>query len=112
MAYEDHRYRLFYAKSITAAEGREKCRQDGGRLVSINNPEELEFIELNVLQKRTLSAFIGGSDEEEGKSAFVKPAVLVTHLKLWVATATHNFKWVTSAQFCLPWEQTFANLDF
>ena len=35
-------------------------------LVSINNEDELNFIKTEVLRGRTLSAFIGGSDNEEG----------------------------------------------
>ena len=38
----------------------------GGMLVSINNKLELDFITDRVLRKRTLSAFIGGMDREEG----------------------------------------------
>ena len=34
-----------------------------------------------------------------------------THLKLGVATATHNFKWVKITHICVIWDQQFANLD-
>ena len=27
--------------------------------------------------------------------------LILTHLKLWVATATHNFKWVKITRICL-----------
>ena len=33
-----------------------------------------------------------------------------THFKLCLATATHNFKWVTITDICLIWNQTFANI--
>ena len=34
-----------------------------------------------------------------------------THLKLCLATATHNFKWVKITDICLNWDQTFAKFD-
>ena len=34
-----------------------------------------------------------------------------THLKLWVATARHNFKWEKNTFICLIWDQIFANLN-
>ena len=36
-------------------------------LVSINTEEEYQFIVREVLRGRTLSAFVGGTDIEEGK---------------------------------------------
>ena len=36
---------------------------------------------------------------------------IFTHLKLCVATATHNFKWAKITHICLFWDQQFANLD-
>ena len=36
---------------------------------------------------------------------------IFTHLKLCLATATHNFKWMKITDICLIWDQTFANLD-
>ena len=33
-------------------------------------------------------------------------------MKLCVATATHNFKWVKITHICSFWDKTFANLDF
>ena len=36
---------------------------------------------------------------------------IFTHLKLCLATATHNFKWVKIINICLIWDKTFANLD-
>ena len=37
--------------------------------------------------------------------------LIFTHLKLCIATAIHNFKWVKSAHICLIWDQTFANFN-
>ena len=37
--------------------------------------------------------------------------LIFTHLKLCLAIATHNFKWVEIAHIGLIWDQTFANLD-
>ena len=36
---------------------------------------------------------------------------IFTHLKLCLATATHNFKWVEITHICLISDQTLANLD-
>ena len=36
---------------------------------------------------------------------------IFTHLKLCLATATHNFWWVTITHICSTWDQTFVNLD-
>ena len=36
---------------------------------------------------------------------------IFTHLKLCLATATHNFKWVKITHICLVWEHTFAHRD-
>ena len=52
--------------SSTASSAQEKCEDMGAMLVSINNEDELNFIKTEVLRGRTLSAFIGGSDNEEG----------------------------------------------
>ena len=37
--------------------------------------------------------------------------LIFTHLKLWVAAATHNFKWVKITGTRLVWDQTVANLE-
>ena len=34
-----------------------------------------------------------------------------THLKLCIATATHNFKWVRITHICLIWDRAFASVD-
>ena len=36
--------------------------------------------------------------------------LIFSHLKLCLATATHNFKWVEITHSCLIWEQIFTNL--
>ena len=36
---------------------------------------------------------------------------MFTHLKLCLATTTHNLKWVKINDICLIWAQIFANLD-
>ena len=65
-----HSYKYFEDLTITAERSRDACAQHGALLVSINNAEEQEFIVDNVLRRRTLSAFIGGSDMEEGSFYF------------------------------------------
>ena len=37
--------------------------------------------------------------------------LIFIHLKLCLATASHNFKWVKITHICLIWDETFANLD-
>ena len=39
-----------------------------------------------------------------------KRTLILTHLKLCFATATHNVKRVKIANICLFWDQVFANL--
>ena len=36
---------------------------------------------------------------------------IFTHLKLCLAAAIHNFKWVNITRICLIWDQIFENLD-
>ena len=36
---------------------------------------------------------------------------LIYHLKLCLATATHNFKWMKTTHICVIWDQTFTNFD-
>ena len=36
---------------------------------------------------------------------------ILTHLKLCLATATHNFKWMQITHYSLIWNQTFAYRD-
>ena len=44
---------------------------------------------------------------------FVKRYIIpiFIHLKLCLATATHNFKCVQNIYICLIWDQTFEDLD-
>ena len=35
----------------------------------------------------------------------------IPNLKLCLATATHNFKWLKITDNCSIWDQTFTNLD-
>ena len=39
------------------------------------------------------------------------PNSISSHLKLCLAAAIHNFKWVKIAHVCLIWDQAFANID-
>ena len=36
---------------------------------------------------------------------------IFTHLKLWLATATHNSKWVKTTHICVILDKVFANFD-
>ena len=36
---------------------------------------------------------------------------MFTHLKLCLATASHNFKWMKITDNCLTYDQAIANLD-
>ncbi len=64
--HNGHEYKYFGDISITAAAARQKCMDSQGMLVSINSDQEEEFIATKVLRKRTLAAFISGTDEKEG----------------------------------------------
>ena len=58
--FEGHSYK-FFADTVSPSDtARTLCRQQGAQLVSINSPEEQEFLSLKVLRQRILSAFIGG----------------------------------------------------
>ena len=37
--------------------------------------------------------------------------IFFTYLKLCLATATHNFKWLKITHICLIWDKSFAHLD-
>ena len=37
--------------------------------------------------------------------------LIFTNFKLWLATATNNFKWMTITHICSIWAEIFANLD-
>ena len=61
-----HAYKFFSDGRVTFPEARDACRVHGGLLVSINSPEEQDFIKNSVLKKRALSAFTGGTDRTNG----------------------------------------------
>ena len=65
--YNGHSYKYFSGGTLNAGQANEQCQRDGGLLVSINTREEFNFVSKEVLKKRTLSAFIGGSDLINGK---------------------------------------------
>ena len=67
--YNGHLYQYFTDGTVSARDASEYCAADGALLVSINTAEEMTYIEDEVLRKRTLSAFIGGSDEDEGMTS-------------------------------------------
>ena len=50
---------------------------------------------------------VRGFEPHSGLQVFQRNKCL-PHLKLHLATATHNFKWV---KICLIWDQTFAYID-
>ena len=69
--YGGHEYKYFSDSSLTQVEARTKCEEEGALLASMNNEEEHNFISKRVLKQYTLSTFIGGSDEKEGKYVFM-----------------------------------------
>ena len=71
-----HAYKFFSDGRVTFPDARDACRVHGGLLVSINSPEEQDFIKNSVLKKRALSAFTGGTDRTNG--SFSIKALLVT----------------------------------
>ena len=64
--YRGHTYKYFDDGTITGVRAHEECRKKGTLLVSINDAEEADFIAISVLRKRTLSAFIGATDNNTG----------------------------------------------
>ena len=69
--YDDHIYRYISDGAITASLAHLRCREIGAMLVSVNTDEELEFIKSEVLRGRTLSAFIGASDNKQGNKCLM-----------------------------------------
>ena len=65
--------------------------------------------------------FLGGDDDATSRSLCRLTsaasatcelyAYSLSNLKLCLATATHNFKWVKFTEISLIWDQTFANFD-
>ena len=67
--FDGHIYKFFTNNTITAREARHACREHGALLASVNTPAEQTAIVEGALRKRTLSAFISGSDEITGVEA-------------------------------------------
>ena len=65
--YSNHSYKFFSDKNIIGTSAVTECKERGALLVSINSPEEQEFLAERVLQKRTLSAYTGASDVDTGE---------------------------------------------
>ena len=65
--YSNHSYKFFSDKNIIGTDAVTECEKHGALLVSINSPEEQDFLAQRVLQKRTLSAYTGASDLVTGK---------------------------------------------
>ena len=65
--YDSHLYKYVVDGSVSARGASDACAQKGALLVSINDEQEMLFLKESVLRRRTLSAFIGGSDELKGK---------------------------------------------
>ena len=68
VVFDGHQYRFYPDTTITALESRAACLEHGALLASINSAEEQEFISTSVFSRRTLAAFIGGTDEATGIS--------------------------------------------
>ena len=68
---DNHEYKFFSDTTITAKGAREACKSHGALLASIRDEEEQDFLEYSVVKQRTLSAFIGGSDEQEGRETLM-----------------------------------------
>ena len=66
--FNNHTYKYFADQAITGHRADQQCQDKGTLLVSINSEEEAEFVGNGVLRKRTLSAYIGGSDEDRGNT--------------------------------------------
>ena len=64
--YDEHLYKYFTDGTASARDARAYCAAEGAMLVSINAPAEMTYIEEQVLVNRKLSAYIGGTDEEDG----------------------------------------------
>ena len=79
--FDGHIYKFFTNNTITAREARHACRDHGALLASVNTAEEQTAIVEGALKKRTLSAFISGSDEITGAK-----------LLNWVFSVIANFE--------------------
>ena len=67
--FRGHSYRYITDGSVSARQASHECAALGALLVSINSELENEFIVREVLRGNTLSAFIGGTDADDGKHA-------------------------------------------
>ena len=65
--FRNHTYKYFEDSAIVGVRAEEECKKIGTLLVSINNPDEADFIANSVLKRRTLSAIIGATDREQGR---------------------------------------------
>ena len=63
----NNEYKFFENASLTSQGAKEACAKLGALLLSINNADEQTFVANRVLRKRTLAAFIGGSDAGNGE---------------------------------------------
>lgn len=62
-----HYYKYFQNITISEIDAAQACAQHKGLLVSIDSEDEMNFIEKHVLFRRTLSAFIGGTQISPGR---------------------------------------------
>ena len=63
-------------------------------------------------KKHAFNVYIGSSRSKVNNSRATLKTKCSTHLKLCLATATHNFKWVKITHIFVVWEQKFENIDF
>ena len=68
--FTGHGYKYFANSTISANDAAKACIEQRGLLTSINTKEEMDFIANNVLRRRTLSAYIGGSNVPLGQQNF------------------------------------------
>ena len=64
--FDGHIYKFFSNNTISAWESRDACREHGAMLASVNTAAELGAITEGAMKKRTMSAFISGSDHVTG----------------------------------------------
>ena len=65
--FNAHSYRYFSDGAVSGRQAALECSTHAAMLVSINTEAEFDYIVTDVLRGRTISAFIGGTDVEEGK---------------------------------------------
>ena len=70
------------------------------------------IIQIKLVSCRPITAGVRSTHTWQILTFFPKISIIIfTHLKLGLATATHNFKWVKITYSCLIWGETFANFD-